>query len=85
MEEEVDSPPTEEENILAKFDKISIVVYVTQVVLVYIVVIVSLYNLTTHPQEEGKLWTALLSSSLGVLLPAPRVKRNKNDVSDVTQ
>lgn len=48
--------------------------FITQVCLVYIVVIASLYNLTKAPDSsDGKLWTALLSSCLGILLPNPSV------------
>lgn len=64
-------------------------VFITQVCLVYIVVIASLYNLTKNPDSsDGKLWTALLSSCLGILLPNPSVgggrKKNKH-VPDTPQ
>jgi heme/copper-type cytochrome/quinol oxidase subunit 3 len=50
------------------------VVFFVQVVLIYIVVITSIVNLTLN-RDEGKLWTALLSSSLGYLLPNPSLKK----------
>jgi hypothetical protein len=53
------------------------VVFFIQVILIYIVAITSIVNLTLQ-QEQGHLWTALLSSSLGYLLPAPKLKFNKN-------
>lgn len=48
-------------------------VFFVQVFLIYIVVITSIVNLTING-DEGKLWTALLSSSLGYLLPNPSLK-----------
>ncbi len=49
------------------------IVFFTQVIIVYIVIIVSIANLTLgHP--DNKLWIALLSSSLGYLLPNPKIK-----------
>ena len=49
------------------------IVYFVQVILIYIVVITSIVNLTIN-KDEGKLWTALLSSSFGYLLPNPNLK-----------
>ena len=50
------------------------IVFFVQVVLIYIVVITSIVNLTLN-KGEGKLWTALLSSCLGYILPNPSLKR----------
>ena len=52
------------------------IVFFMQVFLIYIVVITSIVNLTIN-KDEGKLWTALLSSSLGYLLPNPNLKRSE--------
>ena len=52
------------------------IVFFVQVVLIYIVVITSIVNLTLN-KDEGKLWTALLSSSLGYLLPNPSLKKRQ--------
>lgn len=49
------------------------IVFFVQVLLIYIVVITSIVNLTIN-KDEGKLWTALLSSSFGYLLPSPNLK-----------
>ena len=51
------------------------VVFFMQVILIYIVVIASIINLTVYKEDQGRLWTALLSSSLGYLLPNPKLKR----------
>ena len=46
-----------------------------QVVVLYTVIVVSIYNLTVG-HGDSTLWTALLSSSLGYLLPNPSMKRD---------
>lgn len=50
------------------------IVFFVQVVLIYIVVITSIINLTLY-KDDGKLWTALLSSSIGYILPNPTLKK----------
>jgi hypothetical protein len=49
------------------------VVFVCQVLILYTVIVVSIYNLTVE-SENSTLWTALLSSCLGYLLPNPTIK-----------
>ena len=51
------------------------VVFISQILVIYIVIGVSLFNLTTGNGDgnEGKLWIVLLSSCLGYLLPNPKV------------
>ena len=46
------------------------IVFLCQVVVLYTVILISIYNLTTG-HGDSNLWTALLSSSLGYLLPNP--------------
>ena len=50
------------------------IVFFMQVLLIYVVVIASIVNLTLY-KDEGKLWTALLSSALGYLLPNPTLNK----------
>ena len=50
------------------------IVFLCQVVILYTVIVVSIYNLTVG-YADSALWTALLSSSLGYLLPKPSMKR----------
>ncbi len=52
------------------------IVFFVQVILVYIVVIVSIVNLTIGRCDE-KLWITLLCSSIGYILPNPSLKFNK--------
>ena len=49
------------------------IVFFTQIIIVYIVIITCIFNLSFH-NGETELWVALLSSSLGYLLPAPYMK-----------
>ena len=50
------------------------IVFLCQVIILYTVIVVSIYNLTVA-HDDPTLWTALLSSSLGYLLPNPSLKR----------
>ncbi len=52
------------------------IVFGSQVVMLYIVIIVCLVNLTMG-NGDSNLWTALLSSSLGYMLPSPTLKTVK--------
>ena len=49
-------------------------VFFSQVIILYIVIITCIANLSLG-SEDSNLWTALLSSSLGYLLPNPSMKR----------
>ena len=49
------------------------IVFLCQVIM-YTVIVVSIYNLTVG-HGDLTLWTSLLSSSLGYLLPNPSLKR----------
>lgn len=49
------------------------IVYISQIVVIFLVVIASIYNLSTNVGDQ-QLWTALLSSSMGYLLPNPKIK-----------
>ena len=58
-------------------------VFLCQVLILYTVIVVSIYNLTVGT-ANSTLWTALLSSCLGYLLPNPTIK-HKHVLPDVTQ
>lgn len=51
------------------------IVFFTQTIILYVVIITSIYNLST--EKASDLWVALLSSSLGYILPAPTLKKKK--------
>ena len=51
------------------------IVFLCQVFILYTVNVVSIYSLT-FGHTDSNLWTALLSSSLGYLLPNPSLKKN---------
>ena len=48
------------------------IVFFCQIIILYTVIIVSIYNLTR--EKETNLWISLLSSCLGYILPAPKLK-----------
>ena len=50
------------------------IVFFCQVIILYTVIVVSIYNMTVG-HGDSTLWTALLSSSLGYLLPNQSLKR----------
>jgi hypothetical protein len=52
---------------------LSKVVFLCQVLILYTVIVVSIYNLTVK-SENNTSWTALLNSCLGYLLPNPTIK-----------
>ena len=50
------------------------IVFVCQMIVIYVVIGVSLFSLTRENESTAKqLWIALLSSCLGYLLPNPRI------------
>lgn len=57
------------------------IVFFCQVLIIYTVIVTSIYNLTTN-HEDGHLWTALLSSSVGILVPNPTIKTKKNQLPE---
>lgn len=50
------------------------IVFGSQIFVVLIVVLASIYNLSVGDDTQSELWTALLSSCLGYILPNPRLK-----------
>ncbi len=59
------------------------VVYLCQILVLYTVIVVSIYNLTVE-SDNATLWTALLSSCLGYILPSPTIEK-KNVLPNTTQ
>ena len=51
-------------------------VYLCQVIIIYTIIIISLYHLSQQ-RDDRELWTALLSSSIGYLLPNPKIKHHE--------
>ena len=52
--------------------------YLSQVIIIYIVVITSIFNLSINTGKDNSVWTALLSSCLGYMLPNPSIKKHRN-------
>lgn len=57
----------------------SFIVYMVQVVLIYIVAFVSIFNLSRSQcnGSDQKLWIAILASAIGYLLPSPAITSTK--------
>ena len=53
------------------------IVFACQMLLVYIVVCTSIFNLSTG-RGDSNLWTALLSSCLGYILPNPKLGKKQS-------
>lgn len=51
------------------------VVFFSQVILLYVIIITCIINLT-RGVSDSNLWTCLLSSCLGYLLPNPKLENN---------
>ena len=51
----------------------SLILFIFQSVVILIIICVSAYNLSLQ-KGDANLWTALLSSSLGYVLPNPKLK-----------
>ena len=49
--------------------------FLVQSFVVFVVISVSLYNLTVNPLSNTPLWISLLSCGFGIFVPAPSVKR----------
>lgn len=59
--------------------KPDVVVFIAQVVLLFVVVVVSLVNLTMNKGNHD-LWIMTLTSCLGYMLPNPRMKKVKDSI-----
>ena len=57
------------------------VVYICQIAAVYIVITASIINLAVGVGDSN-LWSALLSSCLGYLLPSPTLHDESNSISN---
>lgn len=51
------------------------VIFICQVVILYIVIVTCIINLSLK-NGDSNLWVALLSSSLGIMLPQPTLSQN---------
>ena len=52
------------------------IVFFSQIIVVYMVIITCIVNLSLH-NEPNNLWIALLSSCLGYILPNPAISKRK--------
>lgn len=54
------------------------IVYFSQILIIFCVVVTCLVNLSINQGDKDSLWASLLSASVGYLLPNPKIKK-KND------
>ena len=60
-------------------------VYCCQLIVVFVVIAVALFNLTFKDEDTDTcLWSSLISGSLGYLVPSPTLSRNESILSDAT-
>ena len=65
-----------EEYIRSKMCPKSVVLFVVQMVLICIIVVAAIVNISMYDKNK-EMWISLMSSSLGYVLPSPRLKRSK--------
>ena len=53
------------------------IVYFTQIILLFIIIITAVANLSLKTNQE-ELWITLLCTSVGYILPSPNIKRKTN-------
>jgi hypothetical protein len=58
------------------------IIYLSQILVIFVVIITSLYNLS-NKNGDNSLWTALLTSCLGYMLPNPKIKTNRLPVEEI--
>lgn len=51
--------------------------FVCQALILFVVVVVSLYNLTAGDGQRDTLWITLLSTSVGIIAPSPKWMKKK--------
>lgn len=56
----------------------NLILFIFQMLIILIVVCMSIYNLTFNTGDTS-MWTALLSSSIGYILPNPKLKIIPNE------
>lgn len=56
----------------------SAALFVTQIIVILVVVISSIINLSRATTTNKEMWIALLASTIGIILPNPRL-RNLNE------
>ncbi len=54
------------------------VVFFTQVLILYILIFTCIINLSLNTSSQ--LWSSLLSTSVGILLPSPSIKAGKKHI-----
>ena len=60
-------------------------VYCCELIVVFVVIVVALFNLTFRDDDRDScLWCSLISGALGYLVPNPSLNRNESILPDAT-
>jgi hypothetical protein len=73
----MDSGESNSKILINPFPYSGVYLFAAQIIIIVIVITTSIYNLTLN-NGDTNLWTALLSSSIGYILPNPSLKPSKN-------
>ena len=66
-------------NNFAQVCKADLILFIVQVSIIFMVTSVSLFNLT-YEWGNQNLWTVVLTSSLGYIMPNPKIKLNNGEL-----
>ena len=72
------STSTEPWTLFGRKTQRSKVEFLSQVIILYLIILCCLTNITLE-SKNFNLWSTLLASSIGYLLPSPRLKTRKGD------
>ena len=53
------------------------IVFFSQTIIIFTVIIACIYNLSRSDRKDENIWTTLLASCLGYMLPNPSIKLKK--------
>jgi hypothetical protein len=63
---------------MASIDSKSMLLFITQMLIVLVVVLTSIVNLSINNKDNREFWISLLCSTIGYILPNPKLKTSKN-------
>ena len=53
------------------------VVFFSQIITLYTIIIACIINLSVQPTQQSELWVCMLSMAAGAILPNPKLKQGK--------
>ena len=55
----------------------NILTFIAQFVILFIVIVTSLYNLTFQTSARNDIWLVMVSTCLGAVLPGPKIRKKQ--------